>query len=1051
MENRDLYPSFASESSPASKWLSTALPLLVVLPLLLPGCAEKMSLEKARQVAVTMTDRESFTPPPRRIDDILVMLEAGGTPTKVRGSIEGRADSSPPQNADAAAMMEFFMNRGLAAWEMGKQDQALEDLRSAYETAQRADIRNEMLMVLLAKIERDFGNFRRALALVEKLRTFSSNLPVFDELVKMYGAIGDVAGAKKAYEEAAAKLFEGRRPQHPPEALFLLASMRAAVAELEGNWNEAELHIRKALGYLAKIPKATAVPKINHRLWLSKSLVAQERFLEGELEVRQALKEGLAHLGNTSIFTLRAVDMLVDVTLAQGRVSDAERLARVQIRLLDAAAVPPDSILVSRARMSLANVLSSKCEFTKAVEEFDLARKGKEEFEVRKVSPKSLNMILTLLMTGRTKEADPILRRAMEVYRDRFGEGHLLTAEVIALQGLGEALTGSKKEAFRTFGKSLPILIAGVTGEGRDFSRAQRLRTILEAYLGLLSEIQREQEMELGIDAVAEGFKIADALRSRSVQGALAASSARAASTDPELSELIRKEQDAQNQISAIQEMLVDMLAAKEEEQIPQLISDMRSRMDALMKARTVILEEIKARFPKYADFISPEPPSLQEAAHLLHTGEALLSAYTTEEKTYIWLLTKEDPVRFAVSKLGRKDLQRLVTHLRKALDPKPQTLGDIPAFDIAQGYELYERLLKPVEAGWKQAEDLIVVTGGALGQIPIAVLPTSLFPPVEEKGDLFSSYRRVPWLIRKTPVSTVPSVSSFVNLRTLPKGTAGRKPLAGFGDPLFNRMQASLAQNEKRDQQLASRGRIGVRGIRMAEDAELDSPSKGSTQLGSLSRLPDTSEELKGICEALGGDLAVDIFTGRNASELRVKTMNLSDRRVIAFATHALVPGDLDGLDQPALALSAPSVTGDKEDGLLTMAEVLKLKLNADWVVLSACNTGAAEGEGAEAVSGLGRAFFYAGTRALLVSMWPVETTSARLLTTGLFRSQRESGTMSNSAALRKSILDLIDHQVLIDPETRKTVATYAHPMFWAPFVVVGETSGSYRVTNGD
>ena len=85
------------------------------------------------------------------------------------------------------------------------------------------------------------------------------------------------------------------------------------------------------------------------------------------------------------------------------------------------------------------------------------------------------------------------------------------------------------------------------------------------------------------------------------------------------------------------------------------------------------------------------------------------------------------------------------------------------------------------------------------------------------------------------------------------------------------------------------------------------------------------------------------DIFLRKRASERQVKTMDLSNRRVISFATHALVPGDLDGLDQPAIALSAPSVTGDNEDGLLTMGEVLKLKLNADWVVLSACNTGAA------------------------------------------------------------------------------------------------------------
>jgi len=167
---------------------------------------------------------------------------------------------------------------------------------------------------------------------------------------------------------------------------------------------------------------------------------------------------------------------------------------------------------------------------------------------------------------------------------------------------------------------------------------------------------------------------------------------------------------------------------------------------------------------------------------------------------------------------------------------------------------------------------------------------------------------------------------------------------------------------------------------------------------------------------------------------------MILPNRRVIAFATHALVPGDLDGLDQPALALTSPEVTGENEDGLLTMGEVLKLKLNADWVVLSACNTGAAHGAGAEAVSGLGRAFFYAGTRAMLVSMWSVETTSAKRLTTGIFHYQKGDRSLSRSKALQKSILELIDHQVLKDETTGKIVASYAHPFFWAPFIIIGD-----------
>lgn len=239
----------------------------------------------------------------------------------------------------------------------------------------------------------------------------------------------------------------------------------------------------------------------------------------------------------------------------------------------------------------------------------------------------------------------------------------------------------------------------------------------------------------------------------------------------------------------------------------------------------------------------------------------------------------------------------------------------------------------------------------------------------------------------------------------------------------------------------LASRGaKVQIRGVRVTGMGSIDNKQINSLQLANLNRLPDTAGEIIDIAKALNADVGKDTFLGEHASEHKVKTVDLSNRRVIAFATHALVPGDLDGLDQPALALSSPSVTGDTEDGLLTMGEIMKLRLNADWVVLSACNTGASEGGGTEALTGLGRAFFYAGTRALLASMWPVETTSARKLVSDIFRNQQSDETLSRARALRKSMIGLIDDATLTDQGSGKTIASYAHPLFWAPFVMVGD-----------
>ena len=164
-----------------------------------------------------------------------------------------------------------------------------------------------------------------------------------------------------------------------------------------------------------------------------------------------------------------------------------------------------------------------------------------------------------------------------------------------------------------------------------------------------------------------------------------------------------------------------------------------------------------------------------------------------------------------------------------------------------------------------------------------------------------------------------------------------------------------------------------------------------------------------------------------------------------MAFATHGLVPGDLNGLRQPALALSSPKLTGTGGDGLLTMGEILELKLDADWVVLSACNTAAGNGAGAEAFSGLGRAFFYAGTRALLLSNWPVETTSAKALTTDLFKRQADDPALTRAEALRQAMVGLIDGAGYVDEASGKVVFSYAHPIFWAPFSLVGD-GGSGR-----
>jgi CHAT domain-containing protein len=196
---------------------------------------------------------------------------------------------------------------------------------------------------------------------------------------------------------------------------------------------------------------------------------------------------------------------------------------------------------------------------------------------------------------------------------------------------------------------------------------------------------------------------------------------------------------------------------------------------------------------------------------------------------------------------------------------------------------------------------------------------------------------------------------------------------------------------------------------------------------------LPETAEEL---C-AVARDLAVssdDIRLGARATETEIKrlseTNELAKYRIIHFATHGALAGQVGGNSEPGLILTPPEKATETDDGYLSASEIAALKLDADWVILSACNTAAASAEGAEALSGLARAFFYAGARALLVSHWAVDSDATVKLITGAVGRMAADKGIGRAEAMRQSMLALID----------KGTAEETQPAFWAPFVVVGE-----------
>jgi CHAT domain-containing protein len=499
---------------------------------------------------------------------------------------------------------------------------------------------------------------------------------------------------------------------------------------------------------------------------------------------------------------------------------------------------------------------------------------------------------------------------------------------------------------------------------------------------------------------------------------------------------LARDEQDAASRISALHTLLARNLSDRSANRNVSAISDLQGRIRDLEAARKAILNEIDDRYPAYGDLIRPRILLVDEVISQLTHRESLILVYTGFRGTFIWGVSSSKDLIFANSKLGTQQLTQVVNTLRNALAPSITKLGDIPEFDVALAYDLFTSIFAPVAEAWSSSETINIVAYGPLQQLPPSLLPTT-YPNLGQPSEpLFSRYANVSWLAKSHAIALLPSVASLSALRRASKSTTSSMPFLGFGDPYFSAQQAKEANNFSTA--TASRSTTDIRGAHLSLRTVPNTRTVTTASLSLLPRLPDTRSEVIAVAKALGANEKTDVFLGKDADEKRIKTMNILPYQVVSIATHGLVEGDLDGLDEPALALSSPAVTGNDEDGLLTMSEVLSLRMNADWTVLSACNTAAAGGKGAEAVSGLGRAFFYAGSKALLVSNWPVHSAATTELMTNLFRMQAENPSISRAEALRQARLLLINGPGYTD-KSGQSLFSYAHPIFWAPFTIVG------------
>jgi CHAT domain-containing protein len=321
-----------------------------------------------------------------------------------------------------------------------------------------------------------------------------------------------------------------------------------------------------------------------------------------------------------------------------------------------------------------------------------------------------------------------------------------------------------------------------------------------------------------------------------------------------------------------------------------------------------------------------------------------------------------------------------------------------------------------------KDKPSLLVVASGALTALPFHLLVTE--KPAKAIPETFEGYRDAAWLLKRQAVSVLPSAASLKALRVFARKEQSTKPMTGFGDPIFN--PAIKPADGNRPTRTAARSLATGAYTDFWQGAGVDRARLSDA----LAPLPDTADELNAIAKSLGV-AAADIHLGEDASETTLKRTPLADYGIVYFATHGLVAGDVKGLAEPSLVLSIPKQPTEFDDGLLTASEVAQLKLNADWVVLSACNTIAGDKPGAEALSGLARSFFYAGARALLVSHWAVNSGAATRLSISTFDRLKADPKLGRAEALRQAMLAYLNDA---------SAPRNAYPAFWGPFALIGE-----------
>jgi CHAT domain-containing protein len=825
---------------------------------------------------------------------------------------------------------------------------------------------------------------------------------------------------------------------------------------------------------------------------LKRSLaLAEQTFGENSVDVAQVL-ENLAHLYAT-VERLEEAMGLLDRTLAirktvlspnhalvgsthavragilnsLQRYKDAEDDARNALRIF--APVYGDKYTIGLVtRDVLATALRGLQRYAEAVLTLEEAIRITIDYEgeqSQRLPTLWHNLGFTLVELGRYDEAQAAYQRSLKergerfARRDTLGEAqtHKVLGDLFARQGRWSDALSSYRQANASFIEAVKRAGAG----GREYLGRNWLRVTSFEHIHSLWNVANTDAP--GRPALAaEGFEIAQWLMRTAAAAALAQVGVRQAATSPELSAKIRERQDNLRRSQQLDAQLSKLLTEPIEKRDDRRVADLRKAIAELEDALGPLNELLSTQFPAFAELSNPTPLSVDQTQRLLKADEVLIQYLVLNGYTLAWIITPSSIEWFKIA-LTWRDLSDRVEALRCGFD---QTAWRIEVrarrcqellkaasenyrlpFNFEVAHTLYTHLLGPAEHLIKDKQ-LLVATSGILTGLPFHVLVTE--KPKEAYAGSDSDYRDIAWLAKKVAITLVPSVSSLRVQRAIQHSRPATREFLGIGDPILSEggscpettvpqscptQAVTVAALDPRG--IVQRSGAGSDALRMVFRNGLAMPAA----VRSLCRLPDTAYELGCVAKSLGVPES-EIIVGARATETTIKELSasgvLANYRILHFATHGLLAGEHEQLvktqAEPALVLTPPPDGASpaelaEDDGLLTASEIASLKLNADWVILSACNTAGGEKGNAESLSGLARAFFYAGARALLVSHWEVYSDAAVKLTTHAFGEMRRDTAVGRAEALRRSMAALIDKGDFS-----------AHPSYWAPFIVVGD-----------